>query len=37
VLPTERLTAVWFVPVLIALASCVVVIITDIGFKLIFR
>lgn len=37
VLPTERLTAVWFVPVLIAPASCVVVIITDTGFKLIFR
>jgi hypothetical protein len=37
VLPTERLTTVWFVPVLIVLASCIVVIITDIGLKLIFR
>lgn len=37
VAPNERLTSVWFVPVLIALASCVVVILADIGFRMIFR
>ena len=37
VLPSERMTTVWFVPALFILASCAVVISTGIIFKLLLR
>lgn len=37
VLPNERMTTVWFVPALIVLGSCVIVLATDIVLKLLFK
>ena len=37
VLPSERMTTVWFVPALIVLGSCAIVLSTDIVLKLLFK
>ena len=37
VLPSERMTTVWFIPALILLGSCAIVLSTDIVLKLLFK